>query len=165
MQLAYNEAVQNSADVLFFETKYVIDNFIDKITHASSSYEISPVDIYKDNLTEEDLTKVEQYFIAPALSTWNKLIKLKLLKDNDIKFNENLVLIDDFEFYTKYIFIPNVKVYKSKNIYYCHTKLNRSSLTNIKRDKTFLKEAYIIKYVIENFKRQKKIFRMNLKPT
>jgi glycosyltransferase involved in cell wall biosynthesis len=73
----------------------------------------------------------------------NKIYKCKIIKDNNIKFNENITLGEDFLFNMEYFKYVNGCVF-TKERYYKYMQFNKNSLSNRYREDLFYNHMYLI---------------------
>lgn len=76
-------------------------------------------------------------------SACNKILKTKLVKDFNIRFEENLSLGEDFSMYIKYFSVCNGTVLLSDELYY-YMQVNDSALTKVYRKDLFENQMMLI---------------------
>ena len=81
----------------------------------------------KEYIKKYMASHIENNILLPV---WNKLFKLTIIKDNNIRFNENISLSEDFAFVLEYLCRAHkICLLDSINIHYCIDK-GRKSLSS-----------------------------------
>lgn len=104
LEKMYSSAKEDNLDVLIFETvsSEIRDGQLNEgVGDLGNLHHKSGVFNCKDN----DLLLT--IFHTGSFPIWNKLLRTEFLKDNNLRFNENLKLVDDMEIYYRYILIAD----------------------------------------------------------
>ena len=116
-----------------FDIVYFTPTSIDLITNEKSDRHVVFEKMINDYLQKKDRKselKLRYEFPVP----WSKLIKVQLIKENDIQFDE-VIAANDIMFSAK-IGYHAKKITASENVIYCVTK-NKGSLTNTISEEVF----------------------------
>lgn len=116
-----------------FDIVYFTPTSIDLITNEKSDRHVVYEKMINDYLQKKDRKselKLRYEFPVP----WSKLIKVQLIKENDIQFDE-VIASNDVMFSAK-IGYHAKKITASENVIYCVTK-NKGSLTNTISEEVF----------------------------
>lgn len=116
-----------------FDIVYFTPTSIDLITNEKSDRHVVFEKMINDYLQKKDRKselKLRYEFPVP----WSKLIKVQLIKENDIQFDE-VIASNDIMFSAK-IGYHAKKITASENVIYCVTK-NKGSLTNTISEEVF----------------------------
>lgn len=116
-----------------FDIVYFTPTSIDLITNEKSDRHVVFEKLINDYLQKKDRKselKLRYEFPVP----WSKLIKVQLIKENDIQFDE-VIAANDIMFSAK-IGYHAKKITASENVIYCVTK-NKGSLTNTISEEVF----------------------------
>lgn len=116
-----------------FDIVYFTPTSIDLITNEKSDRHVVYEKMINDYLQKKDRKselKLRYEFPVP----WSKLIKVQLIKENDIQFDE-VIASNDIMFSAK-IGYHAKKITASENVIYCVTK-NKGSLTNTISEEVF----------------------------
>lgn len=116
-----------------FDIVYFTPTSIDLITNEKSDRHVVFEKLINDYLQKKDRKselKLRYEFPVP----WSKLIKVQLIKENDIQFDE-VIASNDIMFSAK-IGYHAKKITASENVIYCVTK-NKGSLTNTISEEVF----------------------------
>lgn len=115
------------------------EDLLQQIIEYSNTYEMicfSYFKAYNNNIVKEEL-KIKQnsdikkeILINKAIGgyLWNKIFKVQIIKEHNIKFNENISYCEDLLFVKQYIeYIKKVK-YLNKSLYYY--RIRKGSISN-----------------------------------
>ena len=150
LEKLYNTADKNDLDILIFD--YFRD-YKNRKEYFISSRKYSELKIDKNEYFEDIL--FEKYWG----STWNKIVRLSIYKENNIKFPENIFLKEDYVTSLKLIYFSK-KIGKLDEALYNYVMHSQQGTKTIDRNKFYLDcyKGYID--LISFFKDDKKILEM-----
>ncbi len=132
-----SEYFDKDYDIVFFEpTSLVLDTGKIGNRHLACKY---PVDNYVNKPCHETEMILRTAFFPP----WSKLIRTKMLKDNNLRFDETKVSND--EFFSVAAGLRAKKITASNNIIYCVTKKSDSLTTRTDLESFELRASIEIK--------------------
>lgn len=111
------------------------------------------------NFLSEEVSNINNSIINEVISgpgglVWGKLFKSNIIKENNIRFNENYKMCEDLLFMAEYIGKAN-KVRKINKNLYIHNKCNENSITANYKSEMFFYQLEIqerLKKIIQNQK-------------
>jgi len=129
VEKSLENALKNDCDVVFFDYMSGSPDYSDAISFSTEDYLQ-----YENKPFSIDSMEAESYKIIPC-TTWSKLYKTSFLKDNNIKFVENLYY-EDFPFWAEVYTKAKRMTYLPIPLYYYNTG-RKSSIMHQMGEKTF----------------------------
>lgn len=134
---------ESFSDLLFFGFKRIINGNV----------EICQIQCF-DNTYYEDFEKILSILFTSSNQyfgfTWNKIFRMSIIRENNIKFNENLIIKEDEAFTFEYCqYISSLSV--SCATPYCYNILENSLSHSVNRKRNMLELAQYLERITDSY--------------
>ncbi|MBR1753764.1 glycosyltransferase family 2 protein [bacterium] len=128
------------------------DVFIFNFIHSNHKYSNCPkfsvIDM-KNGLTEQNIADFANFSYFKTFSSWNKFFKTSFLKDNNLYFNEDLVVGEDIDHNFRFLFLT-AKIKFTDEVYYFYRPVAGSVSSGA--NPYYCYSAQCAKYVVKTLK-------------
>lgn len=108
------------------QSDIVICNYIE--INNTGEHKVNIFKFLVEKKTENNIEVINEVISGPGGLVWGKLFKTSIIKEKNIRFNENYKMCEDLLFVTEYICNAK-KVNKINKNLYIHNKCNENSIT------------------------------------